>query len=756
MGLTPGTEVTMVKYAPMGDPLEICLRGYELTLRRADAARIRLADAHVRSSTPAERDRLAAVAHPAIGERSSRPHESGAALRVGAPLSLALAGNQNCGKTTLFNQLTGANQHVGNFPGVTVARKDGRMRNHPEVTLTDLPGIYSLSPYTGEEVVSRQFILNEHPSAIIDIVDASNIERNLYLTLQLMELERPLVIALNMMDEVAANGGTVDINVLESMLGVPVVPISAVRDEGIDELVEHAIHVARFQERPTQPDFCATEGRAIGATHRCIQAVAALIADHAERAGIPVRFAATKLIEGDHLVIEALGLECNESAAIEHIIAQMEAETGTDRLAALADMRFTFIEQICQASVICPRCSREHARSVAIDRLLTGRYTAIPVFAVIMGLVFWLTFGPLGSWMKELMQQLVDVFTRACAAGLLAAGVNSTVRSLVIDGVFVGVGTVLSFLPLIVILFLLLSLLEDSGYMARVAFVMDKVLRHLGLSGRSFVPMLVGFGCSVPAIMATRTLPSEHDRKMTVLLTPFISCSAKLPVYGLLCAAFFPDNTVIVMTSLYMIGILAGVIVAFVLRRTAFRGDPVPFIMELPNYRMPGPRTTLMLMWSKIKDFVTRAFTIIFIASVVIWFLQTFDFRLNVVADQSQSLLAALGGLLAPVFGPLGFGDWRASTALVTGLLAKESVISTLSVLLGSISGDALASLFTPASAYAFLVFTLLYPPCVAAISAVRNELGVRCALAMFALQCGIAWTVALVARILLRAIGLF
>lgn len=745
MGLTPGTEVTMMKYAPMGDPLEIRLRGYELTLRKDDAARIELVGVHDTDTGPRANAAIGMTEHPALGEGTYSPRAAKTAVPEGAPLHFALAGNQNCGKTTLFNQLTGSNQHVGNFPGVTVDRKDGTIRNHPEASVTDLPGIYSLSPYTGEEIVSRQFILDENPDAIIDIIDATNIERNLYLTLQLMELDRPMVIALNMMDEVTANGGAVDVNLLESLLGVPVVPISAARNEGIGELVDHALHVARFRERPGRLDFCAPDGPDGGALHRCIHGIANLIEDHAATAHIPVRFAATKLVEGDELVTEALHLDRNELDAIEHIITQMEGEAGTDRLSALADMRFSFIGDVCGRCVVKPHESREHVRSVKIDRILTGRYTAIPAFLVIMGLVFWLTFGVIGAALQGLMEDGIAAIIASADAGLKAFGTNDVVRSLAVDGVLTGVGSVLTFLPIIVVLFLFLSILEDSGYMARVAFVMDKVLRRFGLSGRSFVPMLVGFGCTVPAIMSTRTLPSEHDRKMTVMLTPFMSCSAKLPVYGLLCGAFFPQATVPAMVSLYLIGIAVGCIAALVLNRTAFKGDPVPFIMELPNYRLPSIKTTVMLAWDKAKDFITKAFTIIFAATVVIWFLQTFDIRFNVVADQSQSLLAGLGSIIAPVLAPLGFGDWRASTALVTGLIAKESVISTLTVLLGATSPAALSTMFSPFTAYVFLVFTLLYPPCVASIGAVKSELGARYAVAVFAFQVTVAWIVAFV-----------
>ena len=756
MGLTPGTEVTMMKYAPMGDPMEIRLRGYELTLRRDTAARIELVDVHDTDTVARHAPQTGSVAHPALGE-GYHPRRTKKAVPEGSPITFALAGNQNCGKTTLFNCLTGSSQHVGNFPGVTVDRKDGQIRNHPEATVTDLPGIYSLSPYTGEEVVSRQFILDSQPDAVIDIIDATNIERNLYLTLQLMELDRPMVIALNMMDEVTANGGTIDVNLLERELGVPVVPISAAKNEGIGELVEHAMHIARYGERPGRIDFCssAADSPDGGALHRCIHGIANLIEDHAKAAAIPLRFAATKLVEGDALVIEALNLDQNELDAIEHIISQMEEESGSDRLCALADMRFTFIEDVCATCVVKPHESREHKRSVAIDRVLTGRFTAIPMFILIMGLVFWLTFGVIGAALQGLLEQLVSMVIGATDAGLTAFGTNPVVRSLVVNGVLTGVGSVLSFLPIIVVLFLLLSILEDSGYMARVAFVMDKILRRFGLSGRSFVPMLVGFGCSVPAIMSTRTLPSDHDRKMAVMLTPFMSCSAKLPVYGLLCAAFFPQATVPAMVSLYILGILVGMIVATILNHTVFKGEPVPFIMELPNYRMPSAKTTLLLAWDKAKGFITKAFTIIFAASVVIWFLQTFDIRFNMVTDQSQSMLAGLGGLIAPVFAPLGFGDWRTSTALVCGLVAKESVISTLTVLLGSTSAAALSGMFTAPIAYVFLVFVLLYPPCVAAISTVRSELGGRYAAAVFALQVTVAWIIAFVVHTVFLLAGL-
>ena len=753
MGLTPGVEVTLMKRAPMGDPLEVRVRGYELTLRRADAAHIALTQVHDMHDLPQGRERLEASPHPAIGEKYA-PRAAGKAIPEGRPLSLALAGNQNCGKTTLFNALTGSNQHVGNFPGVTVDRKDGQVKGHPEVTVTDLPGIYSLSPYTSEEVVSRRFILEDDPDAIIDIVDATNIERNLYLTLQLMELDRPMVLALNMMDELTANGGTVSVNRLEAALGIPVVPISAAREEGISELVEHVLHVARFREHPGRVDFCAADGPDGGALHRCIHGICHIIEDHAAAAGLPVRFAATKLIEGDRLVMDALALQDNELDAVEHIISQMEEESGRDRMAALADMRFSFIEGVCAECVVKPRESREHARSVVADRVLTGKYTAIPVFVGIMALVFWLTFDVIGQRLSDLLDLGIQWVTAQVDAALTAFGLNPVVHSLVIDGVFAGVGSVLSFLPIIVVLFILLSILEDSGYMARVAFVMDKLLRRLGLSGRSFVPMLIGFGCSVPAIMATRTLPSEHDRKMTVMLTPFMSCSAKVPVYALFSAAFFPECAPLVMIALYLMGIVVGILVALVLKGTAFRGDPVPFVMELPNYRMPAPRTVARLAWDKAKGFATKAFTIIFVASVVIWFLQTFDVRLNVVSDQSRSMLAALGALLAPLFAPLGFGDWRAAAALAAGFGAKENVVATLTVLMGG-STAGLPGLFSPLAAFAFLTFTLLYTPCVAAVSAVKGELGTRMMWAVIAMQCGVAWVVALVVRLAGMALGM-
>ena len=751
MGLTPGTEVTLRKIAPMGDPIEVELRGYELTLRLADAAKIEVENVHETDRAARSEERHAPVPHPGVGELRKAPsyhdRKAGAEIAKGQPLHLALAGNQNCGKTTLFNQLTGSNQHVGNFPGVTVDRKDGTIRGHEEATVTDLPGIYSLSPYSSEEIVTRDFLLNTHPDAIINIVDASNIERNLYLTMQLMELNIPLVLALNMMDEVRANGGTIMVNALEELLGVPVVPISAAKNEGIDELVEHVLHVARHRETPGRIDFCdAGDGKG-GAVHRCIHAVNHLIEDHAARAGLPVRFAATKLVEGDPLIEKALDLDKNETELLAHTIAELESETGLDREAALADMRFNFIERLCDKTVVRPGESREHKRSVAIDKVLTGKYTALPCFIGIMALVFWLTFGVIGAGLSDLLTLGIDALTGLTDRALTAYGINPVVHSLVIDGVFAGVGSVLSFLPIIVTLFFFLSILEDTGYMARVAFVMDQLLRRIGLSGRSFVPMLVGFGCSVPAIMSTRTLASERDRRMTILLTPFMSCSAKIPIYGVFSAAFFPNHAALVMIGLYILGILVGIVAAKVLGTTVYKGNPVPFVMELPNYRFPSAKSVWQLCWDKAKDFLTRAFTIIFVATIIVWFLQTFDTRLNLVDDSADSLLATVGAWIAPLFAPLGFADWRVSTALITGFIAKESVISTLGILTGSgadVSTAALGTLFTPVTAAGFLAFTLLYTPCVAAISAVKRELGSGWKAAGVALsQCVIAWMVA-------------
>ena len=733
MGLTPGTEVTLRKTAPMGDPIEVELRGYELTLRLADAQKIEIDSVHATDRAAPSEERHKVVAHPGVGEldKAASYHErkAGAPIAAGAPLTFALAGNQNCGKTTLFNQLTGSNQHVGNFPGVTVDRKDGVIRNHKEATVTDLPGIYSLSPYSNEEIVTRDFILSEHPSGIINIVDASNIERNLYLTMQLMELDTPMVLALNMMDEVRANGGTIMVNQLEETLGIPVVPISAAKNEGIDELIEHAIHVARYRELPGRIDFCTAGSDPAdprGAVHRCIHSVGHLIEDHAAAAGLPLRFAATKLVEGDTLIEKALQLNPNETDILGHAIAEMETVTGLDREAALADMRFTFIEKLCSATVVKPGESLEHKRSVAIDKILTGKYTALPCFAGIMALVFWLTFGVVGSTLSDWMTLGIDWFTGVVDRALTAYQINPVVHSLVIDGIFAGVGSVLSFLPTIVILFFFLSILEDTGYMARVAFVMDKLLRKIGLSGSSFVPMLIGFGCSVPAIMATRTLASERDRKMTMILTPFMSCSAKLPIYGVFISAFFADNKAAVMMFLYLLGIFIAIASGLLLKTFVYNGQPVPFVMELPAYRLPTARNIMLHMWSKAKDFLYKAFTVIFVASIVIWLLQSFDTRFYMVDNPENSMLAGIGSFIAPFFAPLGFGDWRAATALVTGLTAKEVVISTLSVLMGGdgdIPGTALQSIFTPLTALSFLTFSLLYPPCIAALAAIRREM---------------------------------
>lgn len=751
MGLTPGTEVTMMKKAPMGDPIELRLRSYELTLRLADAAQIEISGIHDTDTVRSRQAHLKDIPHPQVGEMGIyHVRKKGNELREGEPLTFGLIGNQNCGKTTLFNQLTGANQHVGNFPGVTVDRKDGQIKNHPEATVTDLPGIYSLSPYTNEEIVTRDFLIQNKPRGIINIVDATNIERNLYLTMQLIEMDIPMVLALNMMDEVRENGGTIQVNRLEEALGIPVIPISAAKNEGIGELIEHAIHVARYDECPGRLDFCDANGEnGQAAIHRCIHAVVHLIEDHAKKAEIPARFAATKLVEGDKLILQQLGLDRNEEETLEHMIHEMEEECAKDREAALADMRFKFIEKVCTQTVVKPTESKAHARSVKADKILTGKYTALPAFAAIMGLIFWLTFGVIGAGLSDWLSVGIDIVTDFADRALTAYGLNPVVHSLIIDGIFAGVGSVLSFLPIIVVLFFFLSILEDSGYMARIAFVMDKLLRKIGLSGRSFVPMIIGFGCSVPAIMATRTLSSERDRKMTILLTPFMSCSAKLPIYALFTYAFFPKYRALVMVGLYFTGIIVGVLFSLLLKNTAFQGEPVPFVMELPNYRLPSLKSVGMLIWDKAKDFITKAFTIIFMASIVIWFLQTFDVRLNVVVDSKDSLLALIGGFAAPVFVPLGFGDWRISTALITGFTAKESVVSTLTVLFG---GDmsALNTLFTPFSALVFLVFTLLYTPCVAAIASVKREMGTaRSAFLVVIMQCVIAWIVAFAVRMI-------
>ena len=738
MGLIPEADVTMVKYAPMGDPVELRLHGYELTLRLADAEKIIIKDIRTEISSSGDDAAKKDIHHPGLGE-GGRYHIKAEEdpLPEGETLTFALAGNQNCGKTTLFNQLTGSSQHVGNFPGVTVDRKDGVIKGHPDTLVTDLPGIYSMSPYSSEEIVTRQFLLEDKPKGIINIVDATNIERNLYLTMQLMELEVPMVLALNMMDEVRENGGSILVNEMEEMLGIPVIPISASRGEGIEELVDHILHVARFQEKPGRMDFCSPEEEG-GAVHRCLHGIMHLIEDHASRAGIPLRFAASKLAEGDRLIIEALGLSDNEREVLDHIILQMEEERGLDRAAAIADMRFRFIMKVSEATVIKPEESREHLRSRRIDKILTGKYTAIPAFVCIMGAVFWLTFNIIGAVLSDWLDEGITALTEAMDLLLTRSGVNHVVHSLIIDGIFNGVGSVLSFLPVIVTLFFFLSLLEDSGYMARVAFVMDKLLRKIGLSGRSIVPMLVGFGCTVPGVMASRTLPSERDRKMTILLTPFMSCSAKLPVYGFFTAAFFPGHGAIIMIGLYFLGMLTGVITALALRGTVFKGEPVPFVMELPNYRMPGLRNVGQLLWEKARDFLQRAFTVIFIATIIIWFLQSFDIHMNVVNDSHDSLLAMVSGVIAPIFIPLGFGDWRISTALITGFMAKESVVSTLSILFGSTS--ALTSAITPAAALSLLVFCLLYTPCVAAIASIKRELGGKWALIVVVFQCAVAW----------------
>ena len=754
MGLIPGTRVTYVKAAPMGDPIEYRIWDYELTLRLSEAEQIQITDVQTLADEGEKQQntakkKAAGSKHPGLGEMGIyHVKQRGEKIGKDELLTFGLAGNQNCGKTTLFNQLTGSNQHVGNFPGVTVDRKDGPIRNQEHTLVTDLPGIYSMSPYTSEEIVSREFFLNDRPRGIINIVDATNIERNLYLTLQLIELDIPMVLALNMMDEVRENGGTIDINLLEDTLGIPVVPISAAKNEGIDELVEHAVHVARYRERPGRMDFCDAEGQDGGAMHRCIHSIMHLIEDHAHKYKIPTRFAASKLVEGDKLVEEALHLDQNEREMIEHIISQMETESGMDRQAALANMRFTFIHKVCDATVVRPHESKEHIRSQKMDRILTGKYTAIPVFASIMILIFYLTFGLVGKWLSDLLNLGIDAFTGWVDSLLTLAHVNEVVHSLVIDGIFTGVGSVLGFLPMIVTLFFFLSLLEDSGYMARVAFVMDKLLRKIGLSGRSFVPMIIGFGCSVPAIMATRTLPSERDRKLTVLLTPFMSCSAKMQIYAFFAAAFFPGKSALVMTILYFTGVVVGIGFAWILDHTAFRGEPVPFVMELPNYRFPSAKSVGRLIWDKAKDFLTRAFTIIFLATIIIWFLQSFDAHLNIVTDSKDSILALVGSLLAPLFVPLGFGNWKISTALITGFMAKESVVSTLTIL-------SAVDILTPFTAAVFLVFTLLYTPCVAAIASVKRELGGKWAVGVAITQCVIAWLVAFLVRIVGLLIGL-
>ena len=737
MGVIPGATVSLIKYAPMGDPMELEIHGYGLTLRVADAEKIEITPIEAKVQTE-KKEKKKKIEHPGLGEGGkyhSKKEEN--PLPEGTKLTFALAGNQNCGKTTLFNQLTGSNQHVGNFPGVTVDQKSGVIRGHSNTLVTDLPGIYSLSPYTNEEIVSRQFILNEKPTGIINIVDATNIERNLYLTMQLMELEVPMVLALNMMDEMRGNGGSVHINEMEEFLGIPVVAISAAKNEGITELINHAVHVAKYQERPARTDFCEESANG-GAVHRCLHGIMNLIEDHAKRAGIPVRFATTKVVEGDTAILEALELSENEKEMLEHIITQMEEERGLDRAAAIADMRFAFIKKLVGECVVKPGESKERERSQKLDQILTGKYTAIPMFIAIMAAVFFLTFNVIGAWLQGLLEGGIGYLTNSIDALLTTWKVNGTLHSLIIDGIFNGVGSVISFLPIIVILFLFLSLLEDTGYMARVAFVMDKLLRKIGLSGRSIVPMLICFGCTVPGVMASRTLPSERDRKMTILLTPFMSCTAKLPIYGFFSEVFFPKHSGLVMVCLYFLGIAVGILVALVMKNTAFKGETVPFVMELPNYRMPGLKNVLQLMWEKAKDFLQRAFTVIFLAAIVIWFLQTFDLHMNVVADSKDSILAMVAGFIAPVFAPMGFGDWRVVTALIAGFMAKESVVSTLSVLYGSTEA-LLASLSIPAAA-GLLVFCLLYTPCVAAIASIKRELGGKWATVVVLMQCTIAW----------------
>ena len=753
MGLIPNATVTMVKRAPMGDPIEVRIRSYELTLRSEEAKAIEIDE--VRESPFNEQKSIAEsddIFHPGYGE-GGKYHNKDLArpLPEGTPITIALAGNQNCGKTTLFNCLTGSNQHVGNFPGVTVDRKDGKILGHDETLVTDLPGIYSLSPYTSEEIVTREFILKEDPKAIINIVDATNLERNLYLTMQLMELDRPMVLALNMMDEVWANGGSIRVNEMEALLGLPVVPISAAKGEGIQELIDHTLHIAQFQEKPTVQDFCDVNDHG-GAVHRCLHSIMHIIEDHAKRAGIPVRFAASKIAEGDSLIIDQLELDVNEKRTLAHIIKQMEAERGLDQAAAMADMRFAFIDRICRQTVVRPHESKEHLRSQKIDKILTGRFTAIPAFIAIMALVFWLTFNVIGVWFQDGLDFLIGAATDWTDAALTRAQVNASLHSLIIDGVFNGIGSVLSFLPTIVTLFFFLSFLEDSGYMARVAFVMDTLLRKIGLSGRSIVPMLIGFGCTVPGVMASRTLPSERDRKMTILLTPYMSCSAKLPIYAFFTAAFFPGNGAVVMIGLYLLGIIVAILMGLLMRGTLFKGEAVPFVMELPNYRMPGAKNVMQLLWEKAKDFLQRAFTVIFIATIIIWFLQSFDFQFNPVDDSRLSMLAVVAGWISPVFAPLGFDDWKITTALIGGFMAKESVVSTISVLFGST--EALVAVMAPLTALTLLVFCLLYTPCVASIATIKRELGGFWAFAVVVIQCLVAWIIALIVRLIGLALG--
>lgn len=745
MGLIPGAEVTVIKFAPMGDPMEIQIHGYELTLRLAEAAEVVIEPIPERSRKHEGAKNTNKTVHPGLGEEGKyHVKKSGKTLSDKEQVVFALVGNQNCGKTTLFNQLTGSNQHVGNFPGVTIDRKEGHIKGHPNTTVVDLPGIYSMSPYSSEEIVSRNYVLEEKPHAIINIIDATNIERNLYLTMQLLEMNIPMVVALNMMDEITGNSGSVDINGMEAMLGVPVVAISAAKNEGVDELIRHAIHIAKYQECPGRQDFC-DENDFGGAVHRCVHAVCHLIQDHAKACDIPVRFAASKLIEGDELICKSLNLDENEEEMLEHIIIQMEKERGLDKNEAMADMRFTFIEKVCEKTVVKPKESRERIRSQKIDRVLTGKYTAIPCFILIMVTVFYLTFNVIGAFLQGLMEMGIDWLVQVVDEGLVAAHINPVLHSLIIDGIFAGVGSVVSFLPIIVTLFLFLSLMEDSGYIARVAFCMDKLLRKIGLSGRSIVPMLIGFGCTVPAVMSTRTLPSERDRKMTILLTPFMSCSAKLPIYAFFVSAFFPGKGGLIMAGLYLLGIVVGIIIALIYRKTLFKGSAVPFVMELPNYRMPGIKNVAQLLWEKAKDFIQKAFTVILLATIVIWFLQSFDHHFNLVGDSSESILAMIAGIMVPVFEPLGLGDWRICTSLISGFMAKESVVSTLEILYEG----AIGSVMSPVAAASLLVFSLLYTPCVAAIASIRRELGRKWAVGVVFWQCAVAWIVALIVRLI-------
>lgn len=739
MGMIPGAEVTVVKFAPMGDPMELQIHGYELTLRLAEAEQIEIKPIDKRSNSHAGSERIQPSVHPGLGEEGKfHSKEDEHPLPEGTTLTYALVGNQNCGKTTLFNQLTGANQHVGNFPGVTVDRKDGAIKGYSDTNVTDLPGIYSMSPYSSEEIVSRNFVLQDHPTAIINIVDATNIERNLYLTMQLLEMDIPMVVALNMMDEVTSNHGAINVNLMEELLGVPVIPISAAKNEGVEELVKHALHIAKYQERPMRQDFCDKKDHD-GSVHRCIHAVIHLIEDHAEKADIPVRFAATKAIEGDLLILKQLKLDENEKEMLEHIVCQMETERGVDRSAAIADMRFDFIERLCEQAVVKPKESKERIRSEKIDRIFTGKYTAIPCFIAIMAAVFYLTFNVIGAWLQNILQLGIDAIADMVGKGLKAAQLNDALYSLIMDGIFTGVGSVLSFLPIIVTLFFFLSLMEDSGYIARVAFVMDKLLRKIGLSGKSIVPLLIGFGCTVPAVMATRTLTSERDRKMTILLTPFMSCTAKLPIYAFFVSVFFPGRGGLILTGLYLFDIVMGILVAFLYRATLFEGEPVPFVMELPNYRLPGVRNVGQLLWEKAKDFLQKAFSVILVATVVVWFLQSFNLRLNMVSDSSDSMLAMIAQIFVPILTPLGLGDWRIATALISGVMAKESVVSTLEVLFsGSIS-----TVLSPLTAGSLLVFSLLYTPCIAAIASVKRELGSKWAVSMVIWQCIVAWVAA-------------